>query len=378
MKAVILCGGQGTRIRDASELLPKPMLPIGGKPIVWHIMKIYARHGVREFVLCLGYKGWLIKEFFLNYRAMTTDVTVALGRHDGLEFHGRHDEEDWKVTLAETGEETMTGGRVAADPALRRAGRPLPAHLRRRRLRRRHRPRSSPSTASTARSRPSPRCARPAASARCAVERGEVTRVQREAAGDGGLHQRRLLRLRRQRDLGLPRHRPRAVLEREPLQQAGRATASSWRIPHTGLLAADGHRPRVRAPERALGRRQGALEDLVMGAPSQAELRRAYAGKRVLVTGHTGFKGSWLALWLARPRRRGDGLRARPAHDARRSSSVAGVARACRSVVARRPRRAAPARPCSPRPGPTSSSTSRRSRSCGVATRSRSRPSRPT
>jgi glucose-1-phosphate cytidylyltransferase len=114
VKAVILCGGQGTRIRDASELLPKPMLPIGGKPIVWHIMKMYARHGVREFVLCLGYKGWLIKEFFLNYRAMTTDVTVTLGRHDALEFNGRHDEEDWKVTLAETGEETMTGGRVAA------------------------------------------------------------------------------------------------------------------------------------------------------------------------------------------------------------------------------------------------------------------------
>ncbi len=114
MKAVILCGGQGTRIRDASEVLPKPMLPIGGKPIVWHIMKSYAQYGVREFVLCLGYKGWLIKEFFLNYRAMTTDVTVTLGRHDALEFHSRHEEEDWKVTLAETGEATMTGGRVQA------------------------------------------------------------------------------------------------------------------------------------------------------------------------------------------------------------------------------------------------------------------------
>ncbi len=114
MKAVILCGGQGTRIRDATEALPKPMLPIGGKPIVWHIMKSYARHGVKDFVLCLGYKSWVIKEFFLNYRAMTTDVTVTLGRHDAVEFQGRHDEEDWKVTLAETGEETMTGGRVAA------------------------------------------------------------------------------------------------------------------------------------------------------------------------------------------------------------------------------------------------------------------------
>ncbi len=114
MKAVILCGGQGTRIREASDMLPKPMLPIGGKPIVWHIMKGYAAHGVTDFVLCLGYKGWLIKEFFLHYRAMTADITVSLAKHDDIEFHGGHDEEDWKVTLAETGEDTMTGGRVTA------------------------------------------------------------------------------------------------------------------------------------------------------------------------------------------------------------------------------------------------------------------------
>jgi glucose-1-phosphate cytidylyltransferase len=114
VRAVILCGGQGTRIRDANELLPKPMLPIGGKPIVWHIMKMYARHGVREFVLCLGYRGWALKEFFLNYKAMTADLTVTLGRHGAVEVLGRTDEEDWKVTLAETGEQTMTGGRVAA------------------------------------------------------------------------------------------------------------------------------------------------------------------------------------------------------------------------------------------------------------------------
>lgn len=114
MKAVILCGGQGTRIRDANEALPKPMLPIGGKPIVWHIMKSYAAHGFCDFVLCLGYKGWVIKEFFLNYRAMTNDVTVHLGREQGVEIHGHHQEENWSVTLAETGEDTMTGGRVAA------------------------------------------------------------------------------------------------------------------------------------------------------------------------------------------------------------------------------------------------------------------------
>jgi len=114
MKAVILCGGQGTRIRDANELLPKPMLPIGGKPIVWHIMKMYAHHGVREFVLCLGYRGWALKEFFLNYRAMTSDLSVTLGRNGSVEVLGQHDQEDWKVILAETGDETMTGGRVAA------------------------------------------------------------------------------------------------------------------------------------------------------------------------------------------------------------------------------------------------------------------------
>ncbi|MFT3709465.1 MAG: glucose-1-phosphate cytidylyltransferase [Archangium sp.] len=113
IKAVILCGGQGTRIREASEAMPKPMLPIGGKPIVWHIMKMYAAHGITEFVLCLGYKSWVIKEFFLNYRAMTNDLTVTLGKNHAVEVSGGS-EENWKVILAETGEDTMTGGRVAA------------------------------------------------------------------------------------------------------------------------------------------------------------------------------------------------------------------------------------------------------------------------
>jgi len=112
MKTVILCGGQGTRIRDVSEVVPKPMLSIGGRPILWHIMKLYALYGLKEFVLCLGYKGWLIKEFFLQYRAMTSDVTVTLGEHDQVEFHGMTDEADWRVTLADTGEEAQTGARV--------------------------------------------------------------------------------------------------------------------------------------------------------------------------------------------------------------------------------------------------------------------------
>jgi glucose-1-phosphate cytidylyltransferase len=114
MKTVILCGGMGTRIRDASENLPKPLLPIGVRPIVWHIMKGYAHHGFQDFVLCLGYKGWLFKEFFLNYRAMSSDLVVTLGTRGSTEFLGSGQGEDWRVLLAETGESTMTGGRFAA------------------------------------------------------------------------------------------------------------------------------------------------------------------------------------------------------------------------------------------------------------------------
>ena len=112
MKAVILCGGQGTRIRDVSEVVPKPMLPIGGRPVLWHIMKLYARHGIQEFVLCLGYKGWVIKEFFLQYKAMMSDVTVNLGEHGKIEFHGEMEESGWKVTLVDTGEKAQTGARL--------------------------------------------------------------------------------------------------------------------------------------------------------------------------------------------------------------------------------------------------------------------------
>src|ERR1041385_1204232 len=104
----------GSRIRDASETLPKPMLPIGGKPIVWHIMKTYAHFGFKDFVLCLGYRAWVIKEFFLNYAAMTNDIVVQLGRQRSVTVTGSESEEDWNVTLADTGEQTNTGGRVAA------------------------------------------------------------------------------------------------------------------------------------------------------------------------------------------------------------------------------------------------------------------------
>jgi len=119
MKVVILCGGQGTRLREETEVRPKPMIEIGGRPVLWHIMKLYAHHGLKDFVLCLGYKGYQIKDFFLNYEARMKDFTVRLGNRPSVEFHNGHSEEGWTVTLAETGETAMTGAR------LQRAGRYL-------------------------------------------------------------------------------------------------------------------------------------------------------------------------------------------------------------------------------------------------------------
>ena len=110
---VILCGGQGTRIREISETVPKPMNIIGNKPILWHIMKIFSYYGIHNSLLCLGYKGNIIKEYFLNYRAMVSDFTVSLGCDDKVEYFGTNDEAQWRVTLADTGEHTMTGGRLA-------------------------------------------------------------------------------------------------------------------------------------------------------------------------------------------------------------------------------------------------------------------------
>lgn len=112
MKVVILCGGQGTRIRDVSNDIPKPMIPIGGIPILWHIMKYYSAFKHDEFVLCLGYKGQAIKDFFLNYEAHTKDFTIKLGNAKSIEYHNDHSESNWKVTLADTGVESMTGARI--------------------------------------------------------------------------------------------------------------------------------------------------------------------------------------------------------------------------------------------------------------------------
>lgn len=112
MKVVILCGGQGTRLREETEFRPKPMVEIGARPILWHIMKAYAYYGFTDFVLCTGYKGEMIKEYFLNYEAMNNDFTIRLGRGNRIDFHGNHSEKGWSVTIADTGEDAMTGARV--------------------------------------------------------------------------------------------------------------------------------------------------------------------------------------------------------------------------------------------------------------------------
>lgn len=112
MKTLILCGGQGTRLREETEYRPKPLIEVGGRPILWHIMKTYAHHGHRDFVLCLGYRGQMIKEYFLNYHAMNNDFTVNLGTQETIRYHQINAENDFKVTLADTGLESMTGGRI--------------------------------------------------------------------------------------------------------------------------------------------------------------------------------------------------------------------------------------------------------------------------
>jgi glucose-1-phosphate cytidylyltransferase len=112
VKAVLLAGGLGTRIREETEFRPKPMVEVGGRPILWHIMKNLSGFGITDFVVATGYKSSMIKDYFLNYEAQSNDFTVTLGRRESLVFHGAHDEADWSVTVAFTGDLTPTGGRV--------------------------------------------------------------------------------------------------------------------------------------------------------------------------------------------------------------------------------------------------------------------------
>lgn len=114
MKAVILAGGLGTRMREETEFKPKPMVEIGGKPVLWHIMKILSAQGIREFVVCTGYKAEVIRNYFLNFRSLSLDFTITYDKEEQLQFHGNMDEMGWSVTVADTGPTTNTGGRIKA------------------------------------------------------------------------------------------------------------------------------------------------------------------------------------------------------------------------------------------------------------------------
>jgi glucose-1-phosphate cytidylyltransferase len=112
MKVAILAGGLGTRLREETDLLPKPMVKVGGKPMIWHIMKTYANSELKDFVICSGYKGEVIKEYFREFQSFNSDFTVTLGSKANIEYHDNFEEEKWKVTVAETGLNSMTGGRL--------------------------------------------------------------------------------------------------------------------------------------------------------------------------------------------------------------------------------------------------------------------------
>lgn len=112
MKAVLLAGGLGTRMREETEFRPKPMVEVGGRPVLWHIMKILGEQGINDFVVCTGYKSEYIKNYFTNYSSLNQDFTVTLGDHRSIEYHDVHEESNWSVTVADTGPLTMTGGRI--------------------------------------------------------------------------------------------------------------------------------------------------------------------------------------------------------------------------------------------------------------------------
>lgn len=109
---VILAGGLGTRLREQTEFIPKPMVPIGTRPVLWHIMKIYSCYGYKRFIICLGYKGEIIKEYFLHYRIRNSDFTIKLGNREDIHVHSLSREDDWEITLADTGLKAMTGARI--------------------------------------------------------------------------------------------------------------------------------------------------------------------------------------------------------------------------------------------------------------------------
>ncbi len=255
VKAVILAGGFGSRLSEETAVRPKPMVEIGGKPMLWHIMKIYAAHGIEDFVICLGYKGYLIKEYFANYYLHTCDVSFDLAKGD-MEVH-RSETEPWRVTLVDTGEQTMTGGRLQ---------RVLPyvgeedfcftygdgvADVDITALIAFHREQG------TQGDRDRRAAAGPLRRARC--RRRARARVRREATRGRRLDQRRLLRALAG-DRPLPRGRRHGVGAGADADPRARGTARL--LPPRRVLAGDGHAARPQPARAAVELRESAVADM--------------------------------------------------------------------------------------------------------------------
>ncbi len=300
MKAVILAGGFGSRLSEETSVRPKPMVEIGGKPILWHIMKIYAAHGIEEFVICLGYKGYLIKEYFANYYLHTCDVSFDLGRGD-MQIH-RSETEPWNVTLVDTGEDTMTGGRLQ---------RVLPylddedfcftygdgvADVDIAALIAFHREQGATATVTAVQP--------PGRFGALDVDGDARSSVRGEAARRRRLDQRRLLRAhtRASAHYLAGDRRPcgsRSRCARSRARASSRATATTasgrrWTRCATATTSRSCGLPAPRPGGRGRDTRMSAQEQAPIATVDPAFWRE----RRVLLTGHTGFKGAWLALWL--------------------------------------------------------------------------------
>ena len=289
MKAVILAGGLGTRISEETYLKPKPMVDIGGKPILWHIMKIYAAHGIREFIVCCGYKGYVIKEYFANYFLHMSDVTFDLNRNT-MKVHHQY-AEPWCVTLIDTGEHTLTGGRlkrvscyledeeafcftygdgvadldISAEAAF-------------------HRQHGKLATVMAVQP--------PGRYGALNLEGNAVKGFMEKPKGDGGWI-----------NAGFFILSPKCIAFIDgddsswegPALERIAAAGELMAFQHRGVLAAHGYPSGQEPPRTSVAERTGALEGVVMRLFGDA-----YDGCRVLLTGHTGFKGSWMTLWLDR------------------------------------------------------------------------------
>ena len=293
MKAVILAGGLGTRLSEETATRPKPMVEIGGKPILWHIMKMYSHHGVNDFVICCGYKGYVIKEYFANYFLHMSDVTFDMRRQHAWKCTSKR-AEPWHVTLVDTGDDTMTGGRLQARGRLRRATK-----------RRSASPTATASATSTSRASIAFHRAHGKAATLTAtfppgrfgaldIEGRPGQQLQGEAQGRRRHDQRRLLRAVAAR-CSTTSTDDATVWEREPLERLA-ADGQLMAYEHDGFWQPMDTLRDKHLLEELWALRQGALEDLGMTASRMTP--DFWRGKRVLLTGHTGFKGSWLALWL--------------------------------------------------------------------------------